>query len=426
MFGPGTTRLDTVTAALREAGLDPEHRDSPAPGGAVPRPAAWVPMPGEEAFAVVVAADVVLTDGPQAWRGAGPRDASVAGYRVAFHERPFRTRGHPYADPAAIFFTVHAEEIVDTVLDWSQWETTWSVTVPADAARTRTSRLRRLARSRAGSADLPVAVDIDPLMLQFLDAEQAASVLVTVDELFLPGVRWRFPRDLTGGRLASRAQVLLRECAPPSRAGGKGIWLVVEGPEPRAEPGLAVRLRRLDGRAAAHRWDRTPEYWHRGDRTPDELHGITGTTTADLVDQVTDTLLTGDVLDALDACGVRTDRGTRRLLSGLPDSFELRRWTDGWVNEATGVLRNAAPWRWHGAVTARARPQRVASLGGFNPNRRPGLFLEHRDGAALLTFDKSASPLVLPRVGWERDPDRELVRLGLLTPDQVPHPPAGR
>jgi hypothetical protein len=84
---------------------------------------------------------------------------------------------------------------------------------------------------------------------------------------------------------------------------------------------------------------------------------------------------------------------------------------------------DAAPWLWGSTIAAKQRPQRLASLGGFNPNRRPGLFLEQRGGHAQLSFDQSASPLVLPRVCWQRDVDYDLTRLGLLTREQIPMPP---
>jgi len=40
----------------------------------------------------------------------------------------------------------------------------------------------------------------------------------------------------------------------------------------------------------------------------------------------------------------------------------------------------------------------------------------------VLSFDQSASPLVLPRETWARDPDYDLIRAGLLTRDQIPLP----
>ena len=121
-------------------------------------------------------------------------------------------------------------------------------------------------------------------------------------------------------------------------------------------------------------------------------------------------------------CGVRADRGTTRLLSGLPDRFQLREWTDKWVADATKLVTDAAPWRWCDAVATGGRPRRIGNLGGFNPSRRPGLLIECRDGAAFLTFDQSSSPLVAPRVTWERDIDYDLVRLGLVTREQIPMP----
>ncbi len=39
-----------------------------------------------------------------------------------------------------------------------------------------------------------------------------------------------------------------------------------------------------------------------------------------------------------------------------------------------------------------------------------------------LSFDQSASPLVLPRPRWQRDVDFDRVRLGLLGHDRIPMP----
>lgn len=429
---PGTedVSLTAVAEALRGAGFEPDRRAAPRPPADGPgsvdgpgsadgpgvagraRPAVWVAMPGEDAYAVVVV------------DAAGP--GAPARYRVGFHERPYRTRGHPYADPVETVSAARADEVVAAVRHWARWEATWSVTPVTEPAGRRVGRLRRLAASRLASASLPVDVELDRLMLSLLDTGQAAALYTVLDELFLPGIRWRFPRDRTGSRLASRARVLLREFVPPAGRQSRGVWLVVDGPAPGTAPRLTVRLAHTAGRSAAHRWDRFPEYWHTGRRDLDELWGITGTVTAAFVDEVVGALLAGDTLVAVETCGVGVDRGTRRLLSGLPDRFALRAWTDRWVTNATDVAVRSAPWRWRDAPgprdasRGRVRPQRLETLGGFNPNRRPGLFLHRSAGRPVLTFDQSASPLVLPRACWERDPDLDLVRLGLLTRDQIP------
>jgi hypothetical protein len=426
----GEASLDVVAEALRRAGFEPVAGGTPGrwsvDGPQLGRRHLWMRVPGEDACVVVVVTGVQPDDrGPQSWQAAygGTGAAAVSGYRVSFHERPFRTRGHAYDDPAASFYSVFVDDVVGTVRDWSEWESLWSVPVVVEPAGRRLARLRRVATGRLASAGIAVDVDVDPLMLALLEPAQVDTVHRLVAELFLPGIRWRFPRDKNGVKLAARAQVLLHEAAPPAHPAGKGIWLVVDGPAPRAEQRLAVRLARAAGRSAPHRWDRVPEYWHTGPRSLDQLWGVQARVNADTIGDVVDALLAGHFLEALRMCEVMTDRGTRRLLTGLPDRFELREWTDKWVANAIDLMVDAAPWLWGSTIAPKQRPQRLASLGGFNPNRRPGLFLEQRGGHALLSFDQSASPLVLPQVCWQRDVDYDLIRLGLLTRDQIPMPP---
>jgi hypothetical protein len=418
--------LAAVVEALRGAGFEPAIADAPKQWSTdPPRPGAWIRVPGDDANVVVVVTDVMPADrGPAAWQAAFGRTppGAVSGYRVSFHERPFRTRGHPYADAAAYTYSVFVDDVVDTVREWAAWESTWSVTPTVEPAGRRLARLRRVAGSRLASPNIPVDVDLDPLMVALLDAAQAGAVHRQVDALFLAGIRWRFPRDNNGVKLATRTQVLLDECVPPAHPNGKGLWLVVDGPAPRAEQRLTIRLAHAVGTSAQHRWDTVPEYWHTGPRTLDQLWGIDAGVTPAFVEDVVDNLLAGRAIDALAMCGVTTDRGTLRLLTGLPDRFELRDWTDKWVTNSTALMAGAAPWLWSRAVAPRRRPRRLSSLGGFNPNRRPGLFLDHHDGHARVSFDQSASPLVVPRVRWQRDIDHDLVHLGLIARDQIPMP----
>jgi len=416
--------LSAVVRVLDEAGFAAVVHDAPLRWDTSQRQAGvWVRVPGEDAYATVIITELAPGDRPGTWRDArGHKGAdTVRGYRVGFHERPLRTRGHDYGSAAKRVHCVFLDDVVATVREWSEWESTWSVTPVLEPAARRLRRMRGLAASKLGSGSVPVDVDVDPLMLGLLDAAQVTAMHALVDELFLPGIRWRFPRDKNGTRLAARTQVLLHECAPPAHPSQKGVWLVVDGPVPRTEPRLTVRLVRAAGRSAQHRWDRTPGYWRpTGARTIELLWGVGPRANLDLIGEVTDALLAGRMLEALATCGVTIDRGTQRLLSGLPDCFGLREWTDKWVTNATDMMATAAPWRWRDAMVAKQRPHRMQNLGGFNPNRRPGLFLQLRDGRPHVTFDQSATPLVLPRVCWERDVDYDLTRLGLLTPDQIP------
>lgn len=408
--------MAAAVRALQQAGFTAELRGVPDRPAGPPAAGAWVALPGDEAYAVVTVLPVVPAE-QRGWRCAYPDEHAVRGYRITFHERPFRTRGHGCQDAADERCSVFTDEVVATVREWSSWEATWSVTPTGQPASRRTAYHRRLAAAKLASAEIPVDVELDPLFLLLLDAEQVTALHATVDDLFLPGIRWRFPRNRIGSKLATRTQVLLRECAPPAHPAGKGIWLVVDGPAPRAEQRLTVRLARVAGRSAQHRWDRQPEYWRGGPRALDQLWGTDDT---GLAEEITDLLTAGETREALHRCGVRVDRGTTRLLSGLPDCYELRAWTDSWVTNAVASLADAAPWHWRAAAAGQRRPRRLVSLGGFNPSRRPGLFLSQQRGQPVLSFDQSASPLVVPRTDWQRDLDLDLVRAGLLARHQIP------
>ena len=409
--------LPAALAALRGSGFAPTVGDAPARRWTdEPRQAAWVQAAGGDGFAAVAVDTLVPDRRPGMWLTANRRTGAgtVTGYHASFQT------GESSYGSAAEFCSVFVDDVVAAVRDWCDWERTWSVHPAAEPPAKRIARLRRLAASKLATSSVPVDVDIDPLMLGLLDAAEVDHMQATVADLFDPGIRWHFPRDKTGGKLATRAQVLLRQCAPPAHPAGKGVWLVVDGPLPRTEPRLTVRLARAVGKSMPHRWDAMPEYWRSGPRTVEQQWGIIDRTPPAMVAEVTDLLLAARMLDALTLCGVDTDRRTGRMLTGLPVQFRLREWTDKWVTNATDLLMNAAPWRWREAVAPKRRPQRLATLGGFGASMRPGLFLECRADRPYLSFEQSGSPLMLPRVTWERDLDYDLIRAGLLTRDQVP------
>jgi hypothetical protein len=275
VVGTDEAFLAVAVEALRGAGFEPVLGHAPSRWSAGRSGlGAWIAVPGENANVVVMVADVLPDErGPGGWRAAYGRTApaAVTGYQTSFHERPFRTRGHSYGDAAAYAYSVFIDDVVATVREWSGWEATWSVTPAVESPADRLARLRRLAGARRASAGVPVDIDVDPLMMALLDSAQADRVHRLVDGLFTAGIRWRFPRDNNGTKFATRTQVLLHECAPPAHPAGKGVWLVVDGPVPRAEQRLTVRLARAVGKSALHRWDRLPEYWHTGSRTLDIL-----------------------------------------------------------------------------------------------------------------------------------------------------------
>jgi hypothetical protein len=413
--------LGAVGELLDASGVRYEQRGAPVRRRERPKLGLWVTLPGEGAYAIVTVTGLVPDADGVGWRRARfPHDTDpTAGFEVAFHERPFRTRGHPFAAAAERRLSARPEGAVATVREWLRWQDNWSVPVVPPDEGIRQRRLTRLAKARLAAGDLPVDVELDPLLLAWLDRDQGTTARRLVDGLFRPGIRWRFPRDHTG-RLASRATVLLHECSPPTHPMRKGIWLAVEGPAPRTAPRLTVRLVQASSLRARLRWDRMPEYWQTGGRDLDTLWGVRPGTGRALIAEATDALLDGRPLEALTMCGIGVDPRAGRLLAGLPDNFQLRDWTDRWVTNAVDLLGRSAPWRWHDAVAPGRRPRRLESLGGYNTSRRPGLFLLHRKGSPYLTFDQSASCLFLPRAEWERDPDYDLVRLGLIERAHIP------
>jgi hypothetical protein len=292
----------------------------------------------------------------------------------------------------------------------------------AEPARKRQLRLTRLAASRRESAGVPVSVHLDPVAEMMLTPDQLALAHHAIEQLRPVALAWNFPRDRTGRRLATSAGVGLLECAPPTHPTGSGIWLTAVGPRPRSRPEITIELRRLFGRGQAHRWDDVPEFWRAvpgGGRTPEQLWGIADDEAAVLA--TIERLLAGGTAEDLSGWGIELDDCVLRLLQGRPVGFEMRRWTDGWVKRVTDLVSASAPWLWRQASERLTRPHRLSSLGGYNPGRRPGLFLSTSHDRPHLAFEASATPLVLPRHQWERHPDLDLVLAGLLTRDELPY-----
>jgi hypothetical protein len=388
-------------------------------------PALRVPMPGPQACALVRLGQAVQGKAGR-WRERyGSENAdSLPAFILGFHETPFRTRGHPYADPADCVAVLDVDAAVRQLHDWQRWEQDWSIQPgPPETASRRLARLKRLAESKRLLADVPLTVELDPLMEAMLDAGQLAHVHTAVERLNAPAIRWHFPRDKTARLLQTKARVLLMECAPPPNPSAKSVWLVVAGPQSRNEPGLRIRLERVHGSREPWKWDQFPEYWRldvEQARGPQELWGTDRE--AEAVAETVELLVAGRPGEALRKWSIDVDDSLGRLMAGRPDRFELRSWTDKWVTATVSLLSGSAPWLWGTRIPDRRRPHRLGSLGGFNPNRRPGIFLARRGTDVTATFDPSASPLVMPRPLWERDPDLDLHHAGLISLKEIPRP----
>lgn len=407
MTGTEDIALAALVDAFDGADLHQAH------GGGV-----WTPLPGADARAVVLVRQVVFDSRLDRWRQADPRDgdAAVQGYEVQFRER----RGGDRWTTSASSFSVFADDMASAVRDWAGWEAAWSVPPLPGADLARRRRLVRLAASKVDSSLVPVDVDLDPLVVGQLDAGQRTALARLVGELFEAGIRWRFPRDGTGARLAGKTRVLLHELVPRPHPSKRSVWLVVDGPPRRTDQRLTVGVAAVFERGAQHRWDRTPEYW-RAVADPRPLSQLWGLDSP-AFDEVTPLLLAGRPLDALARCDIKVDDVVRRLLAGRPSSYQQREYTAKWVEVTGSALIRSAPWLWADALPVGVRPHRLENLGGYNAAAAPMLQLDRRPTGTHLVFEHSGTPFVVPRSLWERDPDLDLLREGLITQDQIPVP----
>jgi hypothetical protein len=196
--------LTDAIEALRGAGFDLHAGEFAFRRSRAAEPAIWVALPGVDARAIVtitaVTADV-KGDGWQPWPiGVG---TLVTGYAVSFHEQPFPTRGHSWDDPVESRYTVFTDDVVAIIQDWCTWRDAWCVPVPPTDQVRQGRYLTRLAASRLASSGIVVDFQPDPLMIATLTSEQVRAMHVMIDRLFLPGIRWHFPRDRRGARLVS-------------------------------------------------------------------------------------------------------------------------------------------------------------------------------------------------------------------------------
>ena len=418
--------LNAAETALIVAGLAAERRPGPRRyGAAAQADALWVAMPGVDAFAVVTAGPLRQIAGT--WYPVDDpyyAGETTPGWSAGFHEQPFRTRGHPYEDAAGRLSSPTLDDVVRQVVDWTRWEEDWSVAVPVEPAKKRLQRLERIIASRKDSSAVPVPVRLDPIAAAMLDHDQHAAMQRLLENLSLDALRWHFPRDKAGLRLAGRAQVLLAECAPPRNRQGKGVWLTATGPVPRQPPEITIGLTLAHANGAFHRWDGLPEYWLRTERprSPEQIWGMDPGVGAshERVAHTVEKLVTGNVREALADWDVAIGYEASRLLDGLPTAYGMREWTDKWVAGTAEALAGSAPWLWARAVAGRRAAPRLVNLGGFNPSRRPGLFLVNDRGRVRLESEPSATNLVLPRVEWERDVDLDLTLTGLLDVSAIP------
>ena len=323
------TSLTAAVDALRRSGLEPVIRQAPRQWSASPvEPGAWVRMPGDEAYAVVTVADIRPGDrSGDSGAGADPAGPD-RGPRV--HRRVLRVlpdadtqpleHGDPVAVPSGQFHSVFPEDVVTAVEDG---EATWSVIPAGEPEARRRARLQRLARSKLAGDGIPVDIAIDPIPLSMLSDQQAEELDETIAGLFLPGIPWWFPRDRTGGRLAGRTQVLLRELVPPANpaaraSGSRASTTPGGGLRPAGQVRRQVELSPLGPDAALLAG---PGHRRRG------ALGRRRAASGRVVAAAVDALLTGRALDALDLCG-STPTGPPPGPAGAAGELPAAGWTD--------------------------------------------------------------------------------------------------
>ena len=405
--------LGEVADALRLAGV--EVAEGMISARFRSEPGLIVPVPGGRSIAIIADrfSSLTLPSG----RVHHQRDADgEPGIQLSFHEPPWAGRGHGADSPVETTVVRTAAAAVGQVRDWREWDQTWAVPPPGrDPGRA--ARLEALARARLASAGIEVVAAVDPLTADLLDPAARTALDRDLGRRFDDGIAWHFPRDRRG-RLAVKAMVLLRSYSQAARRDRRAWWLVAAGPASRQHPAaITLRLEWLIGGNHQHRWDGAPERWI-AEGTPrplEEQWDVPSPRQLDLLDE-------GRLAEALTAGGVAVDDAVGRLLAGLPTHVELRHLTEKWTERAGAIVRELAPWRLVRLGPA-YRPTRLAGLGGVVQQRRPGIFLRVAGGEPLLTLDFSASNAVVPLPSWERPPDLDLVRAGLLDPSAIPQPP---
>jgi hypothetical protein len=122
--------LSAVAKALAAAGFEPEMRLAPHEEYEPAVPGVRVPMPGENAWAVIRSGRQMRSGEYGIWWREPRRAGDETAYGIGFHEAPFRTRGHGWGAPAGYAYGSGLADVLTTVREWSRWEVEWPVQPP--------------------------------------------------------------------------------------------------------------------------------------------------------------------------------------------------------------------------------------------------------------------------------------------------------
>jgi hypothetical protein len=282
---------------------------------------------------------------------------------------------------------------------------------PPDVKTRRRWLEKQLARRRADVARPSLRVD----------RVARESGLEGIDPLSAAAIAWHFPRRTTGLVDPKAVVCLTPATGEDHRPGMRADWLVARAPEGATDPLLLeVAIENVIPENQDHRWTGTPWRWETPESPPSaaERWGADPLTIAPILDA-----LDGHRWDeALERAGARMEPGLRGLLDGQDIDRDTRDLTAAWSVRMAEMIRGMALWRLADATSLlrKARPMRLFGLGGVNVQRKPGVFLGLESGRPRLGLEWNATNERVPLVAWERPIDLDLLRAGLISPDDLP------
>lgn len=321
------------------------------------------------------------------------------------------------------------------------------------AAADRLGQLIATFPTPASEAPVPTAPTLTPAARAALRDDLAA--------LDLRQLLWHLPRD-GRGRLAQGERVLLAPYESATALGqGRQIWLVAALPERRRDPQVpTLRLVSLIGANHTHRWDGARWLWDTraqgvaiGERWGIAKLPLPETSASAIGDGVALTPEgrasrclhlqdSGQFEAALALYGVALAPEVARLVRGESLGWHQRALAEPWARAVQEAVREAALWRF-GPLLTEAAATRARWLAEKRGRKRPlpalrllrlpkqtgqskavlTLAAREADGSQpWLTLEWTGADDRLPAVAWHRDRDIDLLRLGLLTPADLPYP----
>lgn len=446
--------LSRVEAELRRRDpdltwtLEPiKHGHGPGMGAQVTGVKIDGPLAGDHARVLVVATKRLLPEGRGGMRPGGKlwiMDTAVdhaltAGfdtltYEVTILEETGEGSGRHavvvqerFQDPA---------EVAETIVTWSRYPEGLAAPPAGPIGPAEHRRLRAVAEAKITAVEAPpIDHDLDPGAMDDLTPGSRRDL---DDDLaaFLPAVAaWNLPRDSAGKlELGFTALLAAYETRTPQPQ-GRRLWLCLQGPERRRDEQHArMRLLSLIGPNHEHRWDEARWLWDAREQNL-SLEERWGIEDAERVAACVELQDRGELEGAMALWDVNLDAPLGRLLRGEPVRFSMGDRTAIWASRVQETVRAAALWllvradersslvraEWAKAKRRRGDPTagfiRMAELGGYNQQRRPGILLGR---GPRLVMGWTGSNARVPVHAWMRPIDHDLVRHGVIDRTMIP------